>query len=493
MKILLATSEMTPFAKTGGLADVAGALPKAMATLGHEVAVVMPYYGTINHNAAGATLVLPEVLVDLPVGRRVLSVWRTSVPVDAPGAKPVTVYLIEDRGLFNRPHLYVDKGREYPDNALRFAYFCQAALWMLKGVGWTPDLIHCNDWQTALIPVYLRNLPAMQADPDLSRIRVLFSIHNMSYQGVYPSYTLNQVGLPQSLYQSGALEFYHRINLLKGAILFSDELTTVSPQYAKEIQTHAFGCGLEGVLRSRAAHLTGILNGIDVHEWNPATDPALPAHYSREDKRNKALCKQYLQQHFDLPLDPERPLLAIISRMIHQKGFDILTEAMPAILEEGVQFVLLGTGEPHYQQFFADLTRQHPEQVGVEIGFNDALAHQMEAGADLFLMPSHFEPCGLNQLYSLRYGTVPLVRRTGGLADSIVDATPSTIVWGKATGFVFSPYDPVALLATVRRALEDYRGDKVAWAKLMDNAMAQDFSWEHSAREYEKLMQKMVG
>lgn len=492
MKILYATSEMAPFAKTGGLADVAGALPKALAALGHDVAVVMPFYSLINRDQAAAELVLPEVTVDLPVGRRVLAVWRAEVDGEPDSGQRIPVYLIEDRGLFSRPQLYADKDREYADNALRFAYFCMAALWMVKGLGWTPDVIHCNDWQTALIPTYLANLDVMRNDPDLSRIRTLFSIHNMSYQGIYPNYTLQQIGLPLTLLRQDGLEYFNHINLLKGGLLFSDELTTVSPQYAREIQSPAYGCGLDGVLRARAAHLTGILNGIDVHVWNPATDPALPAHYSREDKSGKASCKEHLQKYFELPVEPRTPLLAIISRMIEQKGFDILAKALPQILAEGAQFVLLGTGQPEYQNFFSKMARLHPTQVGLKLGFHDALAHQIEAGADIFLMPSLFEPCGLNQLYSLRYGTIPVVRYTGGLADSIVDATPSTIVWGKGTGFVFAPYDDRMLLDTVLRAIRHYREDGDTWAKLLDNAMAQDFSWEHSAKEYDGLLRRMV-
>jgi starch synthase len=294
------------------------------------------------------------------------------------------------------------------------------------------------------------------------------------------------------LFKPDSLEFYGLVNLLKGAIVFSDRLTTVSAQYAKEIQTPQYGCGMEGVLRDRADRLTGILNGIDVKTWDPQSDPALPARFSRGDKSNKARCKQDVQNYFGLPPKPGVPLLAIISRLIPQKGFDILTQAMPRILEEGVQLVLLGTGMPEYQEEYAELHKKRPSRIGLELGFNEPLAHRIEAGADLFLMPSQFEPCGLNQLYSLRYGTIPIVRRTGGLADSIVDATPSTIVWGKATGFVFAPYTASALLASVRRAVALYSNNKPLWTKLVDNAMAQDFSWERSARRYEALMLEMI-
>lgn len=492
MKILYATSEMTPFVKTGGLADVAGALPKALAALGHDVAVALPFYSQIDREAAGATLVLPDVVVDLPAGPRSLSIWRAEAPVEGPGDGAVTVYLIEDRGLFTRPQLYADKGREYSDNPLRFAYFCMAAIWMLKGLGWIPDIIHCNDWQTAMIPTFLCHHDAMKSDPELQRIRVLFSIHNMSYQGIYPEYILRLLGLPRRLGQAGEMEFYGSINYLKGGILYSHAITTVSPQYAREIQTVEYGCGLEGVLREHSGRLSGILNGIDARVWDPAADPALPAHFSREDRAGKAECKRALQRRFKLPEREGTPVIGIISRMVPQKGFDLIVQAMPELMAEDVQFVLLGTGMPEYQRFFEQEARLYPEKIGAEIGFSDELAHQIEAGSDIFLMPSRFEPCGLNQLYSLRYGSIPIVRHTGGLADSIVDANPSTIVWGKGTGFVFGPYDMRAMMGAIRRALKLFREDKELWAKLMDNAMAQDFSWAQSAREYEKLMAHMI-
>ncbi len=493
MKILLATSEMAPFAKTGGLADVAGALPKALAALGHEVAVVMPLYGSIDRAALGATLLFPEVRVDLPTGGRSLAVWTAPLP-GTPAGAPVTVYLIEDDGLFNRPQLYGEDGRDYPDNALRFAYFCMAALWMIKGLVWKPDIIHCNDWQTALIPIYLANRPDMQNDPDLTAIRILFTIHNLSYQGLFPKQTLDLLGLPPLLFNSEQLEFFDNLNLLKGALVFSHHLTTVSKQYAKEIQTAEFGCGLEGVLRQRADRLTGILNGIDNVEWNPETDKNLPAKFSRADKKNKALSKAAVQKHFGLPVDPKPVLLAVISRLANQKGLDLLVDVLPGLLsDEHVQFVLLGTGQPEYHEFFTLLAERYPTRVGIELGFNNALAHQIEAGADVFLMPSRFEPCGLNQFYSLRYGTVPIVRKVGGLADSIVNiGAADSISSGKATGYVFGPYKPKPLADSINKAIALFRGDRKAWEKLMDNGMAQDFSWTRSAKEYDKLMKLML-
>jgi starch synthase len=491
MKILFAASELAPLAKTGGLADVAGALPRALTELGHDVRAVMPFYGTISREKYAPKLVMPEVLVSLPAGRRALRVWETTSP-----SEPVfPIYLLEDAALFDRPQLYAEAGVEYPDNALRFAYYCMAAIWMLKGLHWIPDVIVCNDWQTALIPTYLVRNRTMRLDPQLGKIRTLFAIHNLSYQGLYPNYLVYQLGVPWAAFNPYEMEFWGRINLLKGGLVHSHKLVTVSPTYAREIQTDEFGCGLEGLLHTRRQDLTGILNGIDTQVWNPAQDPNLAAAYTRQNKRPKEKCKRDLQEQFGLPLDTprkQRPLLTVISRLANQKGFDLLTEIMPQVLRTGAQFVLLGTGQPEYHDYFRELAAAHPQQVGLELGFNDALAHQIEAGGDIFLMPSHFEPCGLNQLYSLRYGNVPVVRKTGGLADSIINATPATLKAGKATGFMFTEYKPAALLAAVRKAVATYENDRTHWRKLMDAGMQQDFSWERSAREYETIMQGML-
>lgn len=497
MKILYATSEMVPYVKTGGLADVAGALPRALASLGHDVAVVMPYYGAIDPAMVEPEPVLPEVVVDLPAGLRVMSVWKSELPAatahhSKTEPKPVSVYLIRDKGLFDRPGLYGAEGKDYPDNALRFGYFCQAAIWMIKGLNWHPDLINCNDWQTALIPIFLRTLDANRTDPLLERIRVMFTIHNISYQGSFSPHTLGQLGLPEVLYNPEAMEYFGQVNLMKGGLVFSDWVTAVSRQYSREIQTPEFGFGMQGVLRKRADSLSGILNGIDPEIWNPKTDPALAENYSAKKLKGKATCKKALQKRFGLDPKAKGPLLGIISRLADQKGFDILAHALPEILATGAQFVLLGTGHPGHHKFFEHLAEKHVGQVGVELSFNDALAHQIEAGADMFLMPSHFEPCGLNQLYSLRYGTVPVVRRTGGLADSIKNLTPKGLASGRSNGFVFTKYHARDLEKATLKAIRFYRKDPKGWQRLMRNGMAQDFSWEHSAKVYEKLMEAIV-
>ncbi len=491
MRILIVSSEMAPLAKTGGLADVAGALPLALAGLGHDVAVAMPFYGTIERADRCFDQVLPEIHVDLPAGRRTMAGWQTQLASPLP-ERPVRVWLLEDAGLFDRPHLYGHGGGDYPDNPLRFGYFCLGVLWMLRGLDWRPDAIIVNDWQTALIPINMRYHPIVSADPWLSRIPVLMAIHNMSYQGMFDGYLIDHLGLPASAFHLDGLEFHGHLNLLKGGIMTSDGLTTVSPTYAREIQLPEFGFGLDGVIRARADCLTGILNGIDVDAWDPATDPALPAHFDAADLTGKAICKQRLQQKFKLPAEPRCPLVGLIGRLVDQKGCDLLVEALPGLLRGQMQFVLLGTGQPGYEDFFRQLARRFPNKVGVRIGFDEKLARQIEAGADMFLMPSRFEPCGLNQLYSLRYGTIPIVRRTGGLADSIVNATARTIEAGKATGFMFTRYDMRYLCAAVRRALRLYRSDPAAWDSLVRNAMAQDFSWRRSAKQYERLLKKIV-
>lgn len=494
MKILFAASEMTPLVKTGGLADVAGALPRAMAALGHDVAVILPFYGSIDRTQWEFQRVIPELVVELPAGRRVPAVWYVELPGETPKSNPVTVFLVEDRGLYQRRELYAVEGREYPDNALRFGYFSLATLYAIKELGWIPDVIHCNDWQTALIPVYLKRRRTLANDPAFAGIRTLFSIHNLSYQGLYPGHTIEQLGLPIELMQVEELEFHGMLNLLKGGLVYSDQLATVSPTYAQEVQTQEYGCGLNGLLHTNAHRLTGILNGIDTHEWNPETDPHLPANYSRADPTDKAVCKAALQREFGLPEDPRVPLLGLVSRLADQKGFDILTQALTAggLLEGDVQFVALGSGQPEYHTLLEWLRERYPGKAGVRLGFDNGLAHRIEAGSDMFLMPSRFEPCGLNQLYSLRYGTPPLVRRTGGLADSITHATPKTIASGMGDGFAFDDYTSEALLETLSGALELYNEDGETWTRLMDNAMRRDHSWRRAAREYESLMEKMV-
>jgi len=486
LKILVVASEVVPFAKTGGLADVAGALPLELARMGHDVRVAMPKYGSIDDDKYHLLPILGDIHVRLGTLHHIANIKRTVFP-----DSNVPVYFVVNDHFFDRAHLYVENGTDYPDNAERFAFFCKAVIWLLKGLDWVPDIIHCNDWQTALVPVYLRTDHEMRADGSLSRVRVLYTIHNLAYQGLFASEEAARIGIGPELFHPAALEFYGALNLMKGGLLYSDRLSTVSQRYAEEIQTAEFGCGLEGVLTMRRAHLTGILNGIDYNLWNPGTDEFLPAHYSRTNIADKAKCKAALQQECGLPVRADVPLLSLISRLDSQKGLDLVAQILDQLLRQEVQFVMLGTGAPEYHRLFERLAAQNPTKMCTRLAFDNGFAHRIEAGADIFLMPSRYEPCGLNQLYSLRYGTIPVVRHTGGLADSITDAKPEAIADDTGTGFVFEEYDSLALLAAIERALATY-SRKSQWQKLVQNAMAKDFSWTTSAKKYEALFREMV-
>lgn len=484
MKVLLLSSEVAPFAKTGGLADVAGALPLALKKLGIDVRVAMPGYSAIQWHGEVPEIVLPRI--DVALGQ---DHFRASVTQGQLPQSDVPIYFINNPGLFHRDGLYQENGRDYVDNPHRFAFFCKAAIWMIKGLGWVPDVIHCNDWQTALVPVLLKSDPAMVQDPELRKIKTLFSIHNMAYQGNFWQEVVAELGLNPAVYHPEGLEYYGAVNTMKGGLVFADKLSTVSPTYAREIQTPAFGCGLDGVLRNRAQDLSGILNGINYDEWNPATDKHLPAHFSAEDLRGKAACKRALQEELGLKTAADVPLLVMISRLDPQKGLDILLPALPEILQKDVQLAVLGTGRADYESMLAEIAQRHPGQMAVTLKFDNGLAHRMEAGGDIFLMPSHFEPCGLNQLYSLRYGTLPLVRRTGGLADSVEALAPDAR-WG--TGFVMEEYLEEELLKALQQALNLYKMPDL-WKKTQVRAMNKDFSWAKSAQVYADLYEEMAG
>jgi starch synthase len=487
MRILYVASEVVPFAKTGGLADVAGALPLELARQGHDVRVAMPKYGTIDESRFDLVPILDEIVVRLGDTSYLTQIKRSYFP-----QTNVPVYFVQNQSLFGRKGLYQENGVDYTDNDVRFGVFCKAVIWILKALDWIPDIIHCNDWQTALIPVFLRNDHEVRvADPHLSRIKVLYTIHNLAYQGVFERYTLTRLGLPSELFTPESMEFFGKVNFMKGGIVFADEISTVSKRYAEEIQTPEYGCGLDGLLRSRRNQLHGIMNGIDYTVWDPATDPLIPFHYSFRSIGGKTRCKKALQTNLGLECNAQVPLLGMISRLDPQKGFDLVAAGIEQLLEKKVQFVLLGTGMPEYHTLFESIAKRWPSQASVNLRFDNALAHQIEAGADIFLMPSRFEPCGLNQLYSMRYGTIPVVRRTGGLADSVVDTTPETLANGLATGFVFDEYSTEALLATIDRALAAYR-QKSVWRQLQKNGMEKDFSWAASAHKYIELYTRML-
>ncbi|MCB2154013.1 glycogen synthase GlgA [bacterium] len=488
MKILFVSSEVSPFAKTGGLADVVGALPQYLARRGHDVRVVMPLYKSIDTYAHRLIPLLPEIIVDWGTDRISGEVMRCSHP-SSPADVPM--YFIAQELLFDRDGLYGEAGQDYFDNDRRFAFFNFATLWMLKGLNWSPDVIHLNDWQAGMVAALLKHHPIISEDDFYRRIRTVFTIHNMAYQGLFHHDMMPRMNLPWYIYNPDGIEFHNQVSTLKAGIVFSDRITTVSPTYAKEIQTEEHGAGMDGVLRLRARELDGILNGIDDDVWNPETDALIPANYSADDTSGKAKCRKALLKQFGIKDKAGAPVIGMISRLVDQKGFDIVAKAMPEILATGARIVLLGTGEAKHEEFFRSLAARNPGQVGVAIEYNEKTAHLIEAGSDCFLMPSYFEPSGLNQLYSMRYGTIPIVRGVGGLKDSIEHANKKTITAGKATGFVFERYTAGALQQMVKRAVQCYQDQKL-WQKLVKDAMTKDFTWDRSAKEYEKVYKKTM-
>jgi starch synthase len=471
MKILFVSPEGLPFSKTGGLADVVEALPKSLVASGHQVAVLLPRY---RGNQASKTIV-PSMSV--PLG----GAMRFPAICEAGTFEGVRYYFVDDPEYFNREKLYGDKAGDYPDNAERFGEFSRAAIEFAKQV-WMPDVMHCHDWQAALTPIYLRTIYA--SDPAVAALPVVFTVHNLGYQGLFPRTALALTGLPDTLFRIDALEYYGKINLLKGGLLFADYVTTVSRKYAKEIQTPEYGCGLEGVIQSRGNRVVGILNGVDYTQWNPETDTNIVATYSAKLLDGKRLCKKDLLSVFQLPAENmERPVVGIVSRFVDQKGFDLIADTAADLMKEDLALVALGNGDAKYEKLFQELAKKYPSRVGVKIAYDNVVAHKIEAGADMFLMPSRYEPCGLNQIYSLRYGTVPVVRATGGLDDTVEAFNAKT---GKGTGFKFEAYVGAALTKCVREALAAYR-DLRQWRALQTNGMAKDFSWKASAAEYVKL------
>lgn len=471
MKILFVASEGVPYSKTGGLADVIEGLPRALHAMGHEVVVLLPRY---HGNKVKSTLVSS---LTIALGEEL----RFPAIAEGQAVGGVRHLFVDDPEYFDRPQLYGDSNGDYPDNAERFAEFSRAAIECMKRV-WLPDVVHCHDWQTALVPVLLRTQYAN--DPAVRSLPVVLTIHNLAYHGVFPPAVLPKIGVPQRLFTIDALEFYGKVNFLKGGLIFADYLTTVSRRYAKEIQTPEFGAGLDGVIRGRADHLVGIMNGVDYGAWSPEADTLIAQNYSAHNLSGKAACKKDLLAAYRLPEENlARPLIGIVSRFVNQKGFDLLAEIAGELMTEDVAIVALGSGQPEYEELFKGLAEKYPTRVGLKIGYDNVLAHKIEAGADMFLMPSRFEPSGLNQMYSLRYGTVPIVRATGGLDDSVQKFSPKT---QQGTGFKFENYDGRALLECIRTALKTFRDPK-SWAALQSNGMSKDFSWKASAAAYVTL------
>lgn len=478
MNVLMLSSEATPFAKTGGLADVVGSLPPYVHAQDCRVCVMMPYYrqvarGKFDIKPTGKSVAV-TVRENTVRGEILEGCINSSVPI----------YFIRQDKYYDRDGLYGTPDGDHKDNCERFVFFARAAIEAGKALGLKPDLIHCHDWQSALVPIYLKTTHAAA----LGSPATLLTIHNLAYQGLFWHLDMPLVGLDWRYFTPDCLEFYGKINILKGGIIFSTLVNTVSEKYAEEIQTAEYGCGLEGVLAQRKKDLFGVLNGVDYSEWNPETDKLIAARYSHHDLSGKGRCKTALQEACRLPAS-SAPLIGCISRLADQKGFDLIAKVIGDIMAMDLQMVILGTGEQRYHTLLEGIGKKYPKKLSVNIKFDNKLAHQIEAGADMFLMPSRYEPCGLNQMYSLKYGTVPIVRSTGGLADTIANFASSSLKIGSANGFAFKEYDAEKLLTTIRRAVQTY-SDKRAWKTLMTNGMKQDWSWSRSAVEYAKLYKK---
>ena len=471
MKVAFLASEVIPYAKTGGLADVAGALPKFLVRLGAEVRVFMPLYKEVRKK----NLPLEPVL-----DKATLSMGGRALPyaVFAHRAEGVTTFFIDRPEYFDRDALYGTPAGDYPDNAERFAFFSLAALETMRSVGFRPDIVHGHDWQAAPVFAYLKFVFA--GDPFFGRARSVFTIHNLAYQGLFEKEVLAAIGLPDALFNMNDLEFYGKVNALKAGILYSTAVTTVSPRYSREIQTPAFGCGLDGLLRSRAGVLHGILNGVDYRDWDPATDRLIPRNFGPGDLAGKKVCRDELGRLFGLTLPQDRPLAGMVTRLAGQKGLDIVCEALESLLGQGLSLVILGTGDQKIQDFLIAAQKKHPARLGLKIAFDEKIAHTIYAGSDVFLIPSRYEPCGLTQMYAMKYGTVPVVRATGGLDDSVEEFEAAA---GTGNGFKFSEAAPEPLLEASARAIRAF-GRPGDWSALVRNAMAADFSWGRSAETY---------
>ena len=483
MKIAIVASEAVPFAKTGGLADVTGALPKALFRLGHEPILILPLYSAVRR----ANVMLNKtVRIEVPVGgKRIMSdVWQGRIP-----GTEAAVYFLEQDEYFNRDDLYGGSDFDYRDNCARFTFLSRGAIETARALGFRPDVFHIHDWQTALVAPYLRILYA--GDPILGNASSLLTIHNIAHQGIFWHWDMNLIGLDWKYFNWKQFEFWGNISLLKAGIVFADVVNTVSPSYAREIGTPEYGHGLEGVLRERNEVLHGVVNGIDDAVWNPVTDPHITAAYGPENLRDKASCKRALQRQSKLP-QRKAPLIGVVSRFARQKGLDLVAQALPELFDGGsLQCVILGDGDGELHDLLDSVQKRYPDRFRIFAKYDERLAHRIMAGADMILVPSRFEPCGLTQLYALKYGSVPLVRETGGLRDTVHDCTPETLAAGEATGFTFKKPSATALTRCVRRAVTLYR-DRKSWQKLMAIGMSQDWSWEASAEQYVDLYAKAV-
>lgn len=477
LKILLVSSEVVPFAKTGGLADVAGSLPKALSAMGIDVRIVLPRYRTIHE---------VRTVTDFPVevgGRRETCILREShieAQTDA-GPKNIPVYFIDNYHYFDRDGMYMHR-----DEGERFGFFSKAVLEMLPRINFQPDVIHCNDWQSGPVPLLLKYF--YRNNPFYSGMSTLFTVHNLLYQGNYPKAVLEFLGLGDEYFQPEGVEFYGQFGFMKTGLVYADIINTVSNSYAGEIQTPEYGEGLDGLLRGRAKDLYGIVNGISYEEFNPQTDPRIFRHYDANTISDKKENKYGLQKEMHLPA-ADVPVIGLVSRLVDQKGLDLIEEVIDELMAENIQFIVLGEGDKKYEKLFSDIRLKYPDKMGVHLGFDGALAQRIYAGSDMFLMPSRFEPCGLGQLIALRYGTIPIVRATGGLADTIVDFDLKT---GAGNGFSFASYTAETMIEAIRRALQLYRQCPEQWQKLVRTALEQDFSWHRSAAKYLELYELAI-
>jgi len=475
MKTLFLSSEVVPYAKTGGLADVSGALPANLMSLGCDVRVVTPYYRSTR--LAGKHYIYNVLAnnIDILIGNTRLSGDILSIE----NIQGVPVYFVRCDYYFDREGLYGANKSDYQDNAERYIFFVRCALEACKRLQFVPDVIHCHDWQTGLVSAYVRDTE--RASDYFLRTATVFTIHNLAYQGIFPPGAFDLTGLPKSFFNVAGLEYWGNMSMLKAGLVYSDLITTVSSRYCQEIQTVEYGCGMEGVISRRRDDLYGVLNGADYDEWNPGCDRHIAMPYGIHNLAGKATCKRDLLQMFQLPMRlMERPVFGCISRLVDQKGFDLIAQIFDALMRLDVGFVLLGTGDEKYEQFFRAAGKKYTENAGIMIAYDNGIAHKIEAGCDMFLMPSHYEPCGLNQIYSLKYGCIPIVRATGGLDDTIDDYDLAS---GQGNGFKFTQYSAAALLATIRRAVRLYQSNDV-WQHIMKAAMLCNFSWARSARTY---------
>lgn len=475
-RILFGTSEVYPLIKTGGLGDVSGGLPHALQKLGHDVRIVLPGYQTVMEKLK----VPPRILLETRIQNYLVCLRQTTLP----GTR-VTVWLVDCPALFDRPgNPYLDEqGQAWPDNAERFALFNRMMCGIAQnqcGLQWQPQIVHCHDWQTGLVPALLQN--------DSSRPATVFTIHNLAYQGNFSRQVFEQIALPESLWHFERLEFHQQFSFIKGGLVFADRINTVSPNYAREIQTPAFGCGMDGVLAHRRARLSGIINGIDTHVWNPGTDDLLAKKYNHQRIKDKSINKQTLQKQLSLPVDDSVPLFALISRLAEQKGIDLLLDSLPELTKSPLQVVVLGSGDKQYEADLRAAAQAWPDKIAVHIGYDEILAHRIEAGADAFLMPSRFEPCGLNQMYSQRYGTLPVVSPVGGLIDTVIDIDDAGL---SGTGFIMQETSTKALLSAINRVMITY-ADRARWRTMMKSAMKMDFSWIKSAQTYSLLYEQAM-